>query len=311
MARRNMEKDDSRGSEGTQVRACETNKRKLDSVGGNGQKEQGEFSNRQLRTFGLNNHKTATEYDNDNATDPDEYSDELARELERQRPKGSRPPFDWRQFEIELKFGRRWMNIVRGARARILSEALRHRDSVRQERTLARQERTLARQERTLARQERTLARQERTLARQERTLARQSEEPTQQVNAGNELNWDPTPGAFRTRCPSSVDLLTVDVETSSSQLLPQNITHPISRNYRLTLIPQPSLTSRQRRRLTKAQREDYDWTIFHNLREKLGDEGYYSYTLLGECYIHGMMDGEAIQYQHERDIPSKVFEIR
>jgi hypothetical protein len=168
------------------------------------------------------------------------------------------------------------MNIVRGARARILSEALRHRDSVRQE-----------------------------------RTLARQSEEPTQQVNAGTELNWDPTPGAFRTRCPSNVDLLTVDVEASSNQLLPQNATYPISRNYRLTLIPQPSLTSRQRRRLTKAQREDYDWTIFHNLREKLGDEGYYSYTLLGECYIHGMMNGEAIQYQHERDIPSKIFEIR
>ncbi|PSN74560.1 hypothetical protein BS50DRAFT_642940 [Corynespora cassiicola Philippines] len=46
------------------------------------------------------------------------------------------------------------------------------------------------------------------------------------------------------------------------------------------------------------------------------GTERYY-YTLLGECHIHGMMDGEAMLYQNEGgqhrngSIPSTVFEIR
>ena len=34
----------------------------------------------------------------------------------------------------------------------------------------------------------------------------------------------------------------------------------------------------------------------------------------MGECYIHGMMDGEAMRHQNQgkkKVIPSKVFEIR
>jgi hypothetical protein len=65
---------------------------------------------------------------------------------------------------------------------------------------------------------------------------------------------------------------------------------------------------------LTSAEIQDYDEKIRKNLRERLGEEGYFSYTLLGECYVHGMMDGEAMQYQNE-DVegvmPSMVFEIR
>jgi hypothetical protein len=32
---------------------------------------------------------------------------------------------------------------------------------------------------------------------------------------------------------------------------------------------------------------------------------------MLGECYIHGMMDGEAMRYQNEEAIASQVFELR
>jgi hypothetical protein len=68
------------------------------------------------------------------------------------------------------------------------------------------------------------------------------------------------------------------------------------------------------RTKLTSDDVEDYDKKVRNNLRERLGEEGYYSYTLLGECYIHGMMDGEAMQFQNEDAegvIPSMVFEIR
>ncbi|KAI4622225.1 hypothetical protein J4E83_004965 [Alternaria metachromatica] len=51
---------------------------------------------------------------------------------------------------------------------------------------------------------------------------------------------------------------------------------------------------------LTDDEAKEYGKTVRDNLRDRLGKEGYYSYTFLGECYIHGMMDGEAIQYQSE-----------
>lgn len=57
------------------------------------------------------------------------------------------------------------------------------------------------------------------------------------------------------------------------------------------------------------------------DLKDKIGDsygeDGWFSYKMLGECYIHGMMDGEAMLLQNEGDsehpgpIPSVVFEIR
>ncbi|KAJ4288545.1 hypothetical protein N0V90_011782 [Kalmusia sp. IMI 367209] len=56
---------------------------------------------------------------------------------------------------------------------------------------------------------------------------------------------------------------------------------------------------------------------IKNRLKDRLGEDGYFSYELLGECYVHGMMDGEAMRYQNEGDdedqdiIPSMVFEIR
>jgi hypothetical protein len=39
--------------------------------------------------------------------------------------------------------------------------------------------------------------------------------------------------------------------------------------------------------------------------------EGEIFYELLGECYVHGMMDGEAIEFQKENDIEPMVFELR
>ncbi|KAF2437781.1 hypothetical protein P171DRAFT_491648 [Karstenula rhodostoma CBS 690.94] len=52
-------------------------------------------------------------------------------------------------------------------------------------------------------------------------------------------------------------------------------------------------------------------------LKERYGEDGWYSYKMLGECYIQSMMDGEAMLLQnegdkeHPRHIPSVVFEIR
>jgi len=34
-------------------------------------------------------------------------------------------------------------------------------------------------------------------------------------------------------------------------------------------------------------------------------------YRFMGECYVHGYMDGEAIKYQNDHDIKAEVFELR
>ena len=43
--------------------------------------------------------------------------------------------------------------------------------------------------------------------------------------------------------------------------------------------------------------------------REELVSRCYYRF--IGECYLHGMMDGEAISYQNEKDIKAETFELR
>ncbi len=34
-------------------------------------------------------------------------------------------------------------------------------------------------------------------------------------------------------------------------------------------------------------------------------------YEFWGECYMHGMMDGEAIKFQNEKEIRAEMFELR
>ena len=36
-----------------------------------------------------------------------------------------------------------------------------------------------------------------------------------------------------------------------------------------------------------------------------------YYYEFVGECYLHGMMDGEAIKYQNENEVRAEIFELR
>ena len=62
---------------------------------------------------------------------------------------------------------------------------------------------------------------------------------------------------------------------------------------------------------LSKEEATEYDRKVRENFRQRSGEDGYFHYMLLGECYIHGMMDGEAMAYQNENGIRSTVFELR
>ena len=45
---------------------------------------------------------------------------------------------------------------------------------------------------------------------------------------------------------------------------------------------------------------------------EPVNDEfdGFY-YEIIGECYVHGMMNGEALEWQNEKEVKARVFELR
>jgi len=68
-------------------------------------------------------------------------------------------------------------------------------------------------------------------------------------------------------------------------------------------------------RKLSDEEAHQYTEKIRENMRKRLGKEGHYYYQMIGECYLHGMMDGEAMLCQNEGDgkvsFPSVVFEIR
>jgi hypothetical protein len=68
---------------------------------------------------------------------------------------------------------------------------------------------------------------------------------------------------------------------------------------------------SKQRARLTAAEQDNYMSEVKEKFRSRLGDDGQWYYEMLGECYVHGMMDGEAMAHQNNKEILPTVFEIR
>ena len=68
---------------------------------------------------------------------------------------------------------------------------------------------------------------------------------------------------------------------------------------------------SNQRASLTQAEKTVYMSKVQETFRSRLGDGGKWYYEMLGECYVHGMMDGEAMAHQNDKGIPRTVFEIR
>ena len=55
---------------------------------------------------------------------------------------------------------------------------------------------------------------------------------------------------------------------------------------------------------------EEPDWTRT-DAEGLLMQQKWSHYEFLGECYVHGMMDGEAMDYQNAKDISAQVFELR
>jgi len=85
--------------------------------------------------------------------------------------------------------------------------------------------------------------------------------------------------------------------------------------------LPKPSLTNTEEYNpaiLIHQPRTQNEEEIAGKIRKKLYknkeqviEDGWWSYEFLGECYIHGMMDGEAMAFQNETAQPAQIFELR
>jgi hypothetical protein len=93
-----------------------------------------------------------------------------------------------------------------------------------------------------------------------------------------------------------------------------------LAQKTKTTLHPQEEPKKKERTPEDMARQKEAMQDLKDALKERYGDDGWFSYKMLGECYIHGMMDGEAMLLQNEGDptdsehsghIPSVVFEIR
>jgi hypothetical protein len=70
----------------------------------------------------------------------------------------------------------------------------------------------------------------------------------------------------------------------------------------------------RATQRLTEEEKVEYTEDIETNFTTKMrkyGEGGQRHYEMMGECYVYGMMDGEAMAYQNNEGKPTTVFEIR
>lgn len=70
----------------------------------------------------------------------------------------------------------------------------------------------------------------------------------------------------------------------------------------------------RATQRLTEEEKVEYTEDIETNFTTKMrkyGEGGQWHYEMMGECYVYGMMDGEAMAYQNNEGKPTTVFEIR
>lgn len=67
--------------------------------------------------------------------------------------------------------------------------------------------------------------------------------------------------------------------------------------------------TPEEEKELEKGQKAD-EWKRVEEHNKRVDDNLCY-FEFLGECYIHGMMDGEAMAYQNDENIRAQVFELR
>lgn len=193
------------------------------------------------------------------------------------------PRVNWREFELGLKYGRKWKKLLQKRREEEEEEIIFSRDKHREEKGFKLRERPAKRQIRLLDTEEIQEGTKKRT------KLTKESAKEAEGI-------WlDNVRKAMRNEKrdePTENDEDSDDGDEGNERPHSLSSRAPTFRSDNFT---EPSRTK--------------------NNVEKSRQSYRYSYHLLGDCYLHGMMDGEAMAAQNghssTKTIPAVVFEIR
>jgi hypothetical protein len=186
------------------------------------------------------------------------------------------PVLNWREFELRLKYGRLWKKTITDRK-----EAIRKRV-----------EAEWRNQTRKPNRPSRTAAKSALT---NHHSPPMQDSEILNASSLGTDVFTQPPNGIGKKAAPP---IPPPKMKQSGHVYLP---------GYVNGNLPSPL----PKKHLSPSEASEYDQKIRRNFKARLGEDGLYSYELLGESYIHGMMDGEAMAYQNKEGIKTTVFELR
>lgn len=195
------------------------------------------------------------------------------------------PRVNWREFKLGLKYGRKWKKFLQKRREEEEEEMMLRRDELRERMGFKLKERPAKRQPRLLVTEEVHDLEGNKTITKLTKESAMEVEKiwldnvrkamRNEKRDGPSENGEDSHDGGKETERPRPVF---AEATTSGSDLF--------------------------------SEPPDTEANV-----EKSRQSYLYSYKLLGDCYLHGMMDGEAIAAQNghgsAKTIPAVVFEIR
>lgn len=234
------------------------------------------------------------------------WKKEKREEAEQENKAWGEPRVNWREFELFLRYGRRWKEIVRRRieLARWLGEWRRKRE--RRIRVQARlgpnagdpSDSTPSKAGQTTVKN-----------ARKAGGCSKMTPDGKIQANVNSQgpSNNQHAEGFGGDMAPCVSPNATSDPNRPVSDAYVE----PLCAKFREKFIKKiyEDKTPDQDKELEKGKMADEQKRIEeHNKRV---DDNWCYYEFLGECYIHGMMDGEAMAYQNDENLRAQVFELR
>ncbi|QDS68084.1 hypothetical protein FKW77_010001 [Venturia effusa] len=193
------------------------------------------------------------------------------------------PTVNWRAFELGLKYGRKWKRILKKLREDEEEKMMNLRDQHRKEKGFKLRDRPAKRKPRFLDTEEFVEGTNKRT------KLTKESAKEAEGI-------WlDNVKRVMRNEKRDEPSEHAEDIDDGGEGTERSHSPSSRAKDPRPESVPESSETEAN----VEKSRQSY----------------LYSYTLLGDCYLHGMMDGEAMAAQNghssTKTIPAVVFEIR
>jgi hypothetical protein len=191
------------------------------------------------------------------------------------------PRVNWREFELRLTYGRRWRKILQTRHQEEEKEIMELRDKKRQARGFKLRERPTKKEVRRFDTEE---------IERNGKKWTQLTKEAALDVE---EIWLENVRRALRN-----------ESREKSSDEAPEDEASDGDSEPTATSARSPSISDKGSKT-----------SLTEDIIEKSRQSFRFSYNLLGDCYLHGMMDGEAMAVQNghssEKAIPAVVFEIR